>query len=148
MTSKRRQKDVIFDQTGVQNGINIGLGGYPRGGSEHKVAKEAAWCQKSSCSGSHFRPSKSSNWCICTLFLQVFLDLIFRLFFESFFVYVFWNFWPVFVRFSCILLFVLLPFWNDFSMFFRNFVAFLHLAVIVLRVISHVVVFLLKSCCF
>jgi len=39
MTSKRGQKDVIFDQTGVQNGIKISLGGTPAEGSRTKSKK-------------------------------------------------------------------------------------------------------------
>ena len=39
MTSKRDQKDVIFDQIGVQNDIKIGLGGTPAEGSRTKSKK-------------------------------------------------------------------------------------------------------------
>ena len=39
--SKRGQKDVILDQSGVQNGIKIGLGGAPAEGSRTKSKKDA-----------------------------------------------------------------------------------------------------------
>ena len=56
MTSKRGQKDVIFDQTGVQNGIKIGLGGTPAEGSRTKSKKGPQCPGKRRPQGQHLDP--------------------------------------------------------------------------------------------
>ena len=56
MTSKRGQKDVIFDQTGVQNGIKIGLGGTPAEGSRTKSKKRRPGAGNRRPQGRHLDP--------------------------------------------------------------------------------------------
>ena len=56
MTSKRGQKDVIFDQTGVQNGIKISLGGTPAEGSRTKSKKRRPGAGNRRPQGRHLDP--------------------------------------------------------------------------------------------
>jgi len=106
MTSKRGQKDVIFDQTGVQNGIKISLGGTPAEGSRTKSKKGRPGAGKGASSRSTSGPQ---NRHVCT-FWRHFFHVFSRLFFD-------WFFNGFLVDFSTI--FGL--FFNDFSCFVRCF---------------------------
>ena len=74
MTSKRGQKDVIFDQTGVQNGIKIGLGGTPAEGSRTKSKKGRQGAGNRRPQGRHLDPK-------INMFAHV--DVIFSMFFRG-----------------------------------------------------------------
>ena len=106
MTSKRGQQDVILDQSGVQNGIKIGLGGTPAEGSRTKSKKRRPGVGKGSSSRSTSGPQ---NRHVCT-FWRHFFYVFSRLFFD-------WFFNGFLVDFSTI--FGL--FFNDFSCFVRCF---------------------------
>ena len=56
MTSNGDQKNVILDQTGVQNGIKIGLGDTPAEGSRTKSKKGRQGAGKHRPQGGHLDP--------------------------------------------------------------------------------------------
>ena len=74
MMSKRGQKDVIFDQTGVQNGIKIGLGGTPAEGSKTKSKKGRQGAGNRRPQGRHLDPK-------INMFAH--FDVIFSMFFRG-----------------------------------------------------------------
>ena len=74
MTSKRGQKDVILDQSGVQNGIKIGLGGAPAQGSRTKSKKGRQGAGKCHPPGRHLDPK---------IDMFAHFDVIFSMFFRG-----------------------------------------------------------------